>query len=101
MPERTSTSEFQKSWYLGAHFHVLVELLGPYARIWCYPRSSLLHICHFDPGPLPALGLEGEGEADVLVTGLSDSGRPLKLHPKVVSPKGAGRPGVETEPLPE
>lgn len=61
----------------------------------------MLHHCHFDPGTLPILGPGGEGEADILVTDLSDSRWPLKLLPKAASHRGAGRPGVEAEPLTE
>lgn len=101
VPERPSTFEFQNSWHLRLIFHVFVELLGPHVRIWGCPRSSLLHDCHFDPGTLPVLGPGGEGEADVLVTDLSGSRWLLKLHPKAVSHKGAGRPRLDAQPLTE
>lgn len=50
---------------------------------------------------LASLGSGSEGKADVLVTDLSDSWWLLKLYPKVVSHRGAGRPKVDAEPLTE
>lgn len=66
--------------------------------IWDCPRRSLLHNCHFDPGTLPVLEPGGEGEAEVLVTVISGSRWLLKVHPRVVSARGAG---VDAVPLSE